>query len=152
MLYTRKQRTKLHFFHYYFGHGRLLALLRIAGGPLLMIMAMKLRFAPQQYDLVLLNMLFILGVYALGRPVVTMMTSWKNLRTIELKTEVKEDALYINENGYELKIPLQEFKSIKKQISYFRFNLNKWQGFSIPDSFFSSKDFDNIYNFTKKRK
>ncbi|WP_338238364.1 YcxB family protein [Persicobacter diffluens] len=93
-----------------------------------------------------------LGMYTLIRPLTSMMMEWKKLKSIELKAAIKKETLFVEEDGMEIKIPLSSLRNIKKKSHYIRFNMNRFQGFSIPDRFFNSEDFRQLQQFLQKKK
>ncbi|GJM63159.1 hypothetical protein PEDI_37110 [Persicobacter diffluens] len=151
-VYSRKERIRNHFFEYYFGHGRILGLLRLAGGPLMIFFSLKLSMIDLRNYETMSVILGALGMYTLIRPLTSMMMEWKKLKSIELKAAIKKETLFVEEDGMEIKIPLSSLRNIKKKSHYIRFNMNRFQGFSIPDRFFNSEDFRQLQQFLQKKK
>lgn len=118
---------------YYFGYGKWITILRIIGGPGLILIGLDLyKKGFDKFSVAYSGFCLLYGVYMIFKPYLWFLFRLDNYRTEKIDIKVHNDYLLLKSEQNESKIGFETFKKILDRRSYFSFVISKSQRLRIP--------------------
>lgn len=129
----RKEKIKMFLKDYYFGYGKWITLLRLIGGPGLILIGLDLyRKGFDKFSVAYSGFCILYGIYMIFKPYLWVLFRLDNYRTENIAIQVDEDSLLLTDDKNESKIGFETFKKIFDRKSYYSFVISKSQRLRIP--------------------
>jgi hypothetical protein len=129
----RKEKIKMFLQDYYFGYGKWITLLRLIGGPGLILIGLDLyRKGFDKFSVAYSGFCLLYGIYMIFKPYLWVLFRLDNYRTENVVIQVDEDSLLLTDDKNESKIGFETFKKIFDRKSYYSFVISKSQRLRIP--------------------
>lgn len=118
---------------YYFGYSKWITLLRLLGGPVLILIGLDLyKKGFDKLSLAYSGICLLYGVYMIFKPYLWVLFRLDNYKTENVDIKVSDDFLLLKDDRNESKIGFDTFKNIFDKTSYFSFVISKTQRLRIP--------------------
>ena len=131
----RNEKIRMFLKDYYFGYGNLITILRLVGGPLLILIGMKVfNLGLDKLAIAYSGFAFLYGAYMIFKPYLWVLFRLDSFKTEKVKIEIDTNFLVIKDQQNESKIGFDTFKKILDQKSYFSFVISKSQRLRLPKS------------------
>jgi hypothetical protein len=137
----RKEKISMFLQDYYFGYSNWITILRLIGGPLLILIGLDLyRKEFDKFSVAYSGFCILYGVYIILKPFLWILFHLDNYKTENVDIKVYEDFLIIKDGKNESKIGFETFRKIIDKRDYFSFVISKSQRLRIPKRFFDNED------------
>jgi len=138
---NRNEKVTMFLNDYYFGFGNFIMLLRIIGGPLLVLFGYNLyNDGFDKFSIAYSGFCIVYGIYLIIRPYLWILIRLENYNTEEVVVEISENEIKIRDNKNESRIDFSTLKKISSKQKYFLFVISKSQRIRIPKKIISLKD------------
>lgn len=146
----RKEKIKMFFQDYYFGYSKWITMIRLIGGPGLILIGLDLyKKGLDKFSVAYSGFCLLFGVYMIFKPYLWVMFRLDNYKTENIDIAVDNDFLLIKDDQNESKIGFQTFKNIFDKKTYFSFVISKTQRLRLPKRLIEIKDQEIIKNRIK---
>jgi hypothetical protein len=146
----RKEKINMFLKDYYFGFGRWITILRLIGGPLLILIGLDLyKKGFDKFSVAYSGFCILYGVYMIFKPYLWVLFRLDNYKTENVDIEVGDDFLRIKDDKNESKIGFETFIKILEKKDYFSFVINKSQRLRIPKRLLEIDEQGKIQNRIK---
>ncbi|MGV6829833.1 MAG: hypothetical protein ACWA45_10615 [Flavobacteriales bacterium] len=143
-------RIKIFLNEYYFGYGIFFSILRIIGGPLILIMGLNLYFnGNTKPGIGYSGFMIFFGIYYLLKPLITILTQKAWFKNFDLNYEIEPKKIIIQSDKSKSELDYSELKTVLKRKTYFTLKTKSKQGIYLPIKFLKSTEID-ILNKLKK--
>ena len=137
----RKERIKMFLNDYYFGYKRWITLLRLIGGPLIILIGVDLYLKGNNKIAVAYSGFCVLfGMYMIFKPFLWILFRLDNYKTENINIKVTKESITINDNINESKIAFDTFVNIRNRKYYYLFLISKTQRLRLPKKLFNSEE------------
>ena len=137
----RKDRIRMFIIDYYWGYGKLISLLRIIGGPSLILIGLDLFVNGfDKFSVAYSGVLIIYGIYMILKPYLWVLFRLENYKTENVSIAVFEDYMTIKDELNESKVSFDAFKNIIESKGFFTFIISKSQRLRLPKSIFETEE------------
>lgn len=143
----RKEKMSMFLTDYYFGYGRWITLLRLIGGPLLILIGLDLY--ENGFDIFSISysgFCMLYGVYMIFKPYLWVLFRLDDYKTERVDIEVGKDFLTIKDDKNESKIGFETFIKIVEKKNYFTFVITRTQRLRIPKRLLEMDEQERIQN------
>jgi len=135
---------------YYFGYGKWITILRLIGGPGLILIGLDLyKKGFDKFSVAYSGFCFLYGIYMILKPYLWVLFRLDNYKTENIEVKVNNDFLLLKDDQNESKIGFETFKKIFDKKSYFSFVISKSQRLRIPKRLIENEEQDIIKNRIK---
>lgn len=118
---------------YYFGYGKWIAILRLIGGPSLILIGVNIfDKGSDKFSVAYSGFCFLYGVYMIFKPYLWVLFRLDNYKTENINIKVASDFLLLKDEQNESKIGFETFKNIYDKQRYFLFVISRSQRLRIP--------------------
>jgi hypothetical protein len=149
----RKEKIAMFLNDYYFGYGKWITILRLIGGPLLMMIGLYFyNNGFDKFSIAYSGFCILYGVYMIFRPYLWIIFRLDNYKTERVYIQVGTDYLLIKDEYNESKLGYETFKEIFDKKNYFSFVITKSQRLRIPVRLLEHDDQEKIRNKIKTHK
>jgi hypothetical protein len=148
----KTEKIKIFLNEYYFGFGNWVTILRMFGGPFMLLMGMFLyNFGQNKIHIAYGGALILFGFYYFIRPVmfIWMRKEWLKRETVFF--EFSPDKLVIQVDKSTSELDYSELKSIKSRKSYYAFTTKDNQSIYFPKYYLDPQDEEKINTLIKSR-
>ena len=129
----RKEKIIMFINDYYFGYSKWIMLLRLFGGPGLILIGLDLyRKGYDKFSVAYSGFCLLYGVYMIFKPYLWVLFRLDNYKTENVDVTVFDDFLLLKDDKNESKIGFETFKNIFDKKSYFSFVISKTQRLRLP--------------------
>jgi hypothetical protein len=147
---NRKEKIGMFIQDYYFGYGKWITLLRIIGGPGLILIGLDLyKKGFDKFSVAYSGFCLLYGVYMIFKPYLWVLFRLDNYKTEDIEIKVSDDILLLKDDKNESKIGFETFKNILENKSYFTFVISKTQRLRIPKRLIETEEQEIIINRIK---
>ena len=137
----RKEKISMFLKDYYFGHSNWITILRLIGGPLLILIGLDLyRKGFDKFSVAYSGFCILYGVYMIFKPYLWILFRLDNFKTENLEINVNDDLMIIRDDKNESKIGFETFKKILNKNDYFSFVISNSQRIRIPKRLFDNEE------------
>lgn len=143
-------RIKIFLNEYYFGYGIFFSILRIIGGPLILIMGLNLYFIGNtKPGIGYSGFMIFFGIYYLLKPLIIILTQKAWFKNFDLDYEIQSEKIIIQSDNSKSELDCSELKTVLKRKTYFALKTKSKQGIYLPIKLLESAEID-ILNKLKK--
>src|SRR5690606_24220530 len=136
---------------YYFGYGILFSILRIVGGPMILIYGLSLYFnGNEKPEISYSGFMIIFGIYYLLKPLIIVLTQKSWFENFNLNYKINSDKIVIESDKSKSELDYSELKSIRKRKTYYALKTKSKQGIYLPIKFLESNENDILNKLNKK--
>ena len=144
------ERIKIFLNEYYFGYGIFFSILRIIGGPLILIMGLNLYFnGHTKSGIGYSGFMIFFGIYYLLKPLIIILTQKAWFKNFDLNYKIEPDKIIIQSDKSKSELDYSELKTVQKRNTYFALKTTSKQGIYLPIKFLESTEIE-ILNKLKK--
>ena len=127
------EKIKIFLNEYYFGYGILFSILRIIGGPLILIMGLNQYFnGNTKAGIGYSGFMIFFGIYYLLKPLIIIFTQKAWFKNFDLDYEIKPEKIIIHSGKSKSELDYSELKTVLKRKTYFVLKTNSKQGVYLP--------------------
>lgn len=146
----RKEKIRLFLLDYYFGYSKWVTLVRLIGGPGLILIGLDLyKKGFDKFSVAYSGFCLLFGVYMIFKPYLLVLFQLDNYKTENVDIKVGVDFLLLKDDKNESKIGFETFKKIIHKQSYFSFVFSKSQRLRIPKRLIENDEQEIILNRIK---
>ena len=146
----RKEKIRMFLQDYYFGYSKWITLLRLVGGPGLILIGLDLyRKGFDKFSVAYSGFCLLYGVYMIFKPYLWVLFRLDNYKTENVDIKVDNDFLLIKDDQNESKIGFETFKNIFDKKTYFSFVITKTQRLRLPKRLIENEEQEIIKNRIK---
>jgi|WetSurMetagenome_2_1015567.scaffolds.fasta_scaffold182268_1 hypothetical protein len=146
----RKEKIRMFLQDYYFGYSKWITLLRLVGGPGLILIGLDLyRKGFDKFSVAYSGFCLIYGAYMIFKPYLWVLFRLDNYKTENIDIKVDNNFLLIKDEQNESKIGFETFKNIFEKKTYFSFVISKTQRLRIPKRLIENDEQEIIKNRKK---
>lgn len=147
---TQFERIKIFLNEYYFGYGIYFTLLRIIGGPIILIMGLNIYInGNTKFGIGYSGFMIMFGIYYLVKPFLIILTQRAWFKNFDLDYEIEPDKIIIQSDKSKSELDYSELKTVKQRKTYYVLKTDSNQGIYLPVKFLESNEI-NILNQLKK--
>lgn len=130
---------------YYFGYGNLIKLLRLLGGPALVLIGLHLfEQGLDKATVAYAGFCILYGIYMLLKPYLWILFRLDQYKTEAVEIKIEDNSLLLKDALNESKIDFSSFKTIQERPNYFVLVVSKSVRLRIPKSLLSMEDQEKI--------
>jgi hypothetical protein len=146
----RKEKIRMFLQDYYFGYSKWITLIRIIGGPGLILIGFNLyRKGFDKFSVAYSGFCLLYGIYMILKPYLWVLFRLDNFKTENVEIKVDNDFLLIKDDQNESKIGFETFKNIFDKKTYFSFVISKTQRLRLPKRLIGNEEKEIIKNRIK---
>jgi len=146
----RKEKIRMHLHDFYFGYGKWIALIRLIGGPGLILIGLDLyRKGFDKFSVAFSGFSLLYGLYIIFKPYLWVLFRLDNYKTENVDIKVNTDFLLIKDEQNESKIAYETFKNIFDKKTYYSFVISKTQRLRLPKRLIENEGQEIIKNRIK---
>lgn len=147
---TKLEKIKIFLNEYYFGYGIFFSILRIIGGPLILIIGLNLYFnGNEKTEIGYSGFMIIFGVYYLLKPVIIILTQKSWFKNFDLNYKIEPEKIIVQSDKSKSELDYSELKTVLKRKTYFALKTKSKQGIYLPITNLEPTEID-ILNKLKK--
>jgi len=129
----KKEKIIMFLHDYYFGYGIWITMLRLIGGPGLILIGLDLyKKEIDKFSIAYAGFCILYGVYMIFKPYLWVLFRLDNYKTEDVDIQISNDIILLKDDNNESKIGFDAFKNIINKKSYFTFVISKSQRLRIP--------------------
>lgn len=137
---------------YYFGYGSLISLLRLLGGPVLVLIGLHLfEQGLDKATVAYAGFCILYGIYMLLKPYLWILFRLDQYKTEAVEINIEDDAILLKDALNESKIGFNSFTTIKERRNYFVMVVSKSVRLRIPKSLLSMEDQKKIILYSHSK-
>ncbi|MDP2187211.1 MAG: YcxB family protein [Sphingobacteriaceae bacterium] len=141
----RKEKISMFLHDYYFGYGNLIKLLRLLGGPALVLIGLHLfEQGLDKATVAYAGFCILYGIYMLLKPYLWILFRLDQYKTEAVEIKIEDNSLLLKDALNESKIDFSSFKTIQERPNYFVLVVSKSVRLRIPKSLLSMEDQEKI--------
>ena len=146
----RKEEIKMFLLDYYFGYGKWITILRLIGGPGLILIGLDLyKKGFDKFSVAYSGFCLLYGVYMIFKPYLWVLFRLDNYKTEDIEIKISDDIILLKDGKNESKVGFETFKNIIDKKSYFTFVISKSQRLRIPKRLIETEEQEIIKNRIK---
>lgn len=146
----RKEKIIMFLQDYYFGYGKWITILRLIGGPGLILIGLDLyKKGYDKFSVAYSGFCLLYGVYMIFKPYLWVLFRLDNYKTEDVEIKVSDDILLLKDDKNESKIGFETFKNILEKQNYFTFVISKTQRLRIPKRLVETEEQEILKNIIK---
>ncbi|MCF8371765.1 MAG: hypothetical protein K9H64_09080 [Bacteroidales bacterium] len=146
----RKEKIKMFLLDYYFGYGKWITILRLIGGPGLILIGLDLyKKGFDKFSVAYSGFCLLYGVYMIFKPYLWVLFRLDNYKTEDIEIKISDDIILLKDGKNESKVGFETFKNIIDKKSYFTFVISKSQRLRIPKRLIETEEQEIIKNRIK---
>lgn len=137
----RKEKIKMFLQDYYFGNNKWITILRLIGGPGLILIGIDLyQRGFDKFSIAYSGFCILYGIYMIFKPYIWILNRLDNYKTENVEIKVNHDFLLLKDDQNESKIGFETFKNIFEKKYYFSFVVSKSQRLRVPKRLIENKE------------
>jgi hypothetical protein len=126
-------KIKIFLNEYYFGYGIFFSILRIIGGPLILIMGLNLYFnGSTKSGIGYSGFMIFFGIYYLLKPFIIVLTQKAWFKNFDLEYKIQPEKIIIQSEKSKSELDYSELQTVLKRKTYFALKTNSKQGIYLP--------------------
>lgn len=135
---------------YYFGYGKWSTILRLIGGPGLILIGLDLfKKGFDKFSVAYSGFCFLYGVYMIFKPYLWVLFRLDNYKTENIDIKIDKDFLLLTDGKNESKIRFETFNKVFDKKNYYSFVISKSQRLRIPKRLIDNEGKEIIENRIK---
>ncbi|MBT0608797.1 hypothetical protein [Aequorivita echinoideorum] len=144
---TQFDRIKIFLYEYYFGYGIYFSVLRIIGGPLILMIGFYLYFiAKTRFGISYGGFMIFFGIYYLLKPLILILTRKAWFRNFDLDYRIENEKIIIKSDKSKSGLDFSDLKTVKKRKAYFALKTISKQQFYLPIKYLKPSEIDILNN------
>lgn len=137
----RSRRIRMFLDEYYFGNGRLINGIRLAGGPILLLAGAGLWLMPvSRAGIAYAGACIFYGLYYTLKPWFWILVRDENFKTLQINVEVRDDIIRLVEDASEAEIRISSLRRIMKRRTYYILEIAKYTKMYLPFSLLNERE------------
>lgn len=129
----RKEKITMFIKDYYFGYSKWITILRLLGGPLLMIIGLYFYTTGiDKFSIAYSGICILYGAYMIVKPIVWVLSRFDSYKTETLDIKIDYNCITVRDNNNEFKIGFETFIKMIDNKDYFTFIISKSQRLRLP--------------------
>jgi hypothetical protein len=147
---SRKEKIIMFIKDYYFGFGKWITILRLIGGPLLILIGMDLyNKGFDKFSIAYSGICILYGVYMIFKPYLWVLFRIDSYKTENVDIKIDDVFMTIKDDKNEFKIGFETFRNILNKKDHFTFVISKSQRLRIPKRLIEVDEQEIIMNRIK---
>lgn len=135
---------------YYYGHEKWMTILRLIGGPLLILIGYELYTSgTDKISVAYSGFCILFGVYMIIKPYLWILFRLDNFKTEDVDIKISDDSLTIKDQHNEFNIGFETIKKVFEKQHYFLFVVSKTQRLRIPKRIIQDEEQEIVRNKIK---
>jgi len=135
---------------YYYGHEKWMTILRVIGGPLIILIGIELyKEGFDKISVAYSGFCILFGVYMIIKPFMLILFQLDNFKTENVDIKFFDDFLTIKDEQNEFKIGFKTIKKISDKQHYFLFVISRTQRLRIPKRLIENDEQEIVRNIIK---
>jgi hypothetical protein len=137
----RKEKVKMFLMDYYVGFNTWIKILRVIGGPFLILIGYDLfRKGTDKFSVAYSGFCLLYGAYLLLKPYLWVLLRAGHFKSEPVEIDIVEDGMVLKDEKNESKLSFDTFKTIRHKKGFLLFVTLKSQRLRIPERFFDPGD------------
>lgn len=147
---SQSEKIKIFLNEYYFGYGFFYSIMRIIGGPLILIMGLNLYYnGHTKPGIGYSGFMIFFGIYYLISPLITILTQKAWFKNFDLNYEIESEKIIIKSDKSKSELYYSELKTVLKRKTYFALKTKSNQGIYLPIKLLEQNEIDILNNLKK---
>jgi hypothetical protein len=147
---SQPDRIKIFLNEYYFGYGIYFSILRIIGGPLILIMGLNLYLnGNTKFGISYSGFMIFFGIYYLLKPLIIILTQKAWFKNFDLDYQIENEKIIIRSDKSKSELDYSDLKTVKKRKTYFALKTKSKQGVYLPIKFLEPTEIEILNNLRK---
>lgn len=147
---SQLEKIKIFLNEYYFGYGFLFSILRIIGGPLILIMGLNLYFnGNTKSGIGYSGFMIFFGIYYLLKPLIIVLTQKAWFKNFDLHYEIEPEKIILKSEKSKSELDYSELKTIHKRKTYFTLKTESKQAIYLPIKLLESDEIEILNKLIK---
>lgn len=127
------ERTKIFLNEYFFGYGIFFTIVRLIGGPLILIMGLNLYFTGETKPGVgYAGFMIAFGIYYILKPLIIILTKKAWFEKFDLNYKIEPDKMIVQSEKSKSDLDYSELVSVLKRKTYYVLRTKSKQGIYLP--------------------
>ncbi len=146
----RREKISMFLMDYYYGHEKWMTILRVIGGPLIILIGIELyKEGFDKISVAYSGFCILFGVYMIIKPFMLILFQLDNFKTENVDIKFFDDFLTIKDEQNEFKIGFKTIKKISDKQHYFLFVISRTQRLRIPKRLIENDEQEIVRNIIK---
>tara|TARA_B110000090_G_C13226337_1_gene386823 strand:+ start:220 stop:699 length:480 start_codon:yes stop_codon:yes gene_type:complete len=147
---SQLEKIKIFLNEYYFGYGVFFSILRIIGGPLILIMGLNLYFnGNTKPGIGYSGFMIFFGIYYCLKPLIIILTQKAWFKNFDYNYLIGPEKIIIQSGKSKSELDYSELKTVQKRKTYYTLKTKSKQGIYLPIKLLEPTEID-ILNKLKK--
>lgn len=147
---TKWEKIKIFLNEYFLGYGFFFSLLRIIGGPLILIMGLNLYFyGNTKSGIGYAGFMIAFGVYYLLKPLIIILTQKAWFKNFDLDYHIDSEKIVVQSDKSKSDLNYSELASVLKRKKYFALRTKSKQGFYLLNKFLEPAEINILEGLIK---
>ena len=147
---TRIEKINIFLNEYFFGYGIYYSILRIIGGPLILIIGFNLYFnGNSKPGIGYAGFMIFFGIYYLLKPLIIVLTQKAWFNNIDSDCEIQPEKIIITSGKSKSELDYSELETVLKRKTYFALKTKSKQGIYLPIKLLDANEIDILNNLKK---
>ena len=147
----RSERIKMFLHEYYFGQSSIVTLMRIIGGPVLILMGIDFYQRNDKFAVAYGGFMFFYGIYYILKPLFWILLRLDSFKTVNLNIEILEDRLSIKNTTSESEILFEGINKICRRKFYYALEITKFNKIYLPFSILTEEQINYLSQNSKMK-
>ncbi|MGG5485575.1 YcxB family protein [Gaetbulibacter sp. PBL-D1] len=141
------EKIKIFLNEYYFGYGVFFSILRILGGPLILIMGLNLYFnGITKSGIGYSGFMIFFGIYYLLKPLILVLTQDAWFKNFDLEYKIQPKKIIIQSEKSKSELDYSKLKTVQERKTYFVLKTNSKQGIYLPTKLLETSEIEILNN------
>jgi len=147
---SQSDRIKVFLNEYYLGYGLYFSILRIIGGPIILLMGLNLYYnGNTKFGISYSGFMIFFGIYYLLKPTIIILTQRVWFKNFDLDYQNENEKIIIQSDKCKSELDYSDLKTVKKRKTYFALKTKSKQVFYLPIKLLESNEIDILSKLEK---